>query len=102
MDGLNDNARLDPEARLLGDPVFGPAFMDQLVRLAKPIQPIYPLFHASTIKAALLAAIPTADGMIVDVSEIKTVGDCRYAITTRDHAGQTYRITVQVESERGQ
>jgi hypothetical protein len=75
---------------------FADEFLDQLARV-RILQPVYPLFHANVIRNALEAAIPTADGMIVDVGKIETVGDCRYAIETRDHAGQKYRITVAVE-----
>lgn len=81
-------------------PGFTTDFLDQLVRITAPMQPVYPLYHASEIKKALLAAIPAEEGIIVDVSEIQTVGDCRYAITTKDHAGQSYRITIAVERDR--
>lgn len=82
------------------NPILADDFMAQLARVTAPMQHVYPFYHASIIKTALAAAIPHADGMIVEVSAVQTVGDCRYAITTKDHAGQTYRITIAVENER--
>ncbi len=81
------------------NPQVGDHFAALLENIARPalVPMVYPLFHASVIRNALEAAIPTADGMVVEVGKIETVADCRYALTTKDHAGQTYRITVQVE-----
>jgi hypothetical protein len=90
---MADNTELPIVKR---NPGLDADFMAHLAKV-RILQPVYPLFHASVIRGALSAAIPSADGMIVDVGDVQKVGDCRYAITTKDHAGQTYRITIQVE-----
>lgn len=95
---MSDNVTELPIVRR--NPQVGDHYAELLATVAQrasTLRATYPFFHANVIRNALQAAIPTADGMIVDVGSIQTVGDCRYAITTTDHAGQKYRITVQVE-----
>lgn len=64
------------------------------------LKPVFPLYLASRAKSGLLeAARVDPEQIIAEVGDIKTIGDCKYAIPVTDVHGQKYRITVEVLSK---
>lgn len=61
---------------------------------------IYPSYVAQRIKTALRAPANDPEGVFTAVSDIETVGDCRYAMTVTDFNGSRYRVTVVPVIER--
>lgn len=59
---------------------------------------VYPGYIAQQIKKALRAGDP--ERVIHDVSDVETIGDCRYAIKVYDFNGSTYRVTVEVLDDK--
>lgn len=68
------------------------------VTVMKALKPVYPFYLASRAKRGLLtAAEGDSEKIIASVGDIKTIGDCRYAIPVTDVHGQGYRIIVEVQ-----
>lgn len=55
---------------------------------------IYPGYLAQRIKTAMRDPANDPEGVFTAVSDIETVGDCRYAMTVTDFNGTRYRVTV--------
>ena len=63
-----------------------------------PSTVVYSGYLTSRIKRALRETDPSlSDGQIITaVSDIETIGDCRYAVKVTDHLNNSYRVTVEV------
>lgn len=71
-------------------------FTGLLSSLGRPIPYVYPGYIAHRIHRALSG--PDPERIIKIVGEIQHVGDARYALTVKDEEGNSYRVTVEVES----
>lgn len=77
-----------------------------ILEIMRPVRmpaTVYPLYFASQIMKALRGSVSgksvaDPEGIMVGDTELKTLGNSRYAIITSDVNNTKYRITVEVVS----